>query len=134
MGINADVGGRNEMGINADRGGKNEVRQVNTDAKFTRSFMNKKKGAVHMRDYEKIFSEALHAELKKSIIGGINVYITEYDELCVKIIRSKDLGFIFTYLSEDTFSHMIIHGYSAKAACHDVLESYKLFIMDKCFK
>ena len=31
-----------------------------------RDFMNKKKGEVHMLEYEKIFSEALHAELKKA--------------------------------------------------------------------
>ena len=87
-----------------------------------------------MLDYEYLFSTSLHNKLKQKIIGGINVYITEYDELCVKIIRSKDLGFDFTYLSDGSFSNMLLKGYSVDEACNDVINSYRKWILWKCFK
>lgn len=87
-----------------------------------------------MLEYENIFSEALHAELKKKIIGGICVCVTEYDELCVRIIRSKDLNYIYTYLSDESFSSMIIRGYSVKEAAGDVIEAYHEYVRNMCFK
>ena len=107
---------------------------MDSNAKNTHSFMNKKKGEVHMLEYEKIFLEALHAELKKKIIGGIHVCISEDDELCVRIIRSKDRNYIYTYLSNENFSNMIIRGYSVKDAACDILEAYHEYVRNMCFK
>lgn len=87
-----------------------------------------------MLEYEKIFSDALHAELKKKVIGGIHVYVTEYDKLCVNIIRAKDRNYIYTYLSEESFSDMIIKGYSVMDAACDVVEAYRIYVRDMCFK
>lgn len=87
-----------------------------------------------MVEYEKIFSESLYALLKNKVIGGINVCVTEHDELCVRIIRSKDLNYTFMYLSDEGFSNLIVKGYSVNEACDDVIKSYRSYIMDMCFK
>ena len=73
-------------------------------------------------------------ELKKKIIGGIHVCISEDDELCVRVIRSKDRNYIYTYLSDESFSSMIIRGYSVKDAACDILEAYHEYVNNMCFK
>lgn len=87
-----------------------------------------------MLEYEKIFSDALHAELKKKIIGGIHVCISEDDKLRVRVIRSKDRNYIYTYLSKESFSNMIIRGYSVKDAAYDIIEAYHDYVINMCFK
>lgn len=91
-----------------------------------------------MSECERLFSETLHAELKEKIIGGIYVCINEYDELCVKIYREKDLDYVFTYKSEQDFSKLILYGYSVRDAFNDVMKSYKAWLIYKvihaCFK
>ena len=87
-----------------------------------------------MMEYEKIFSENLHAALKDRVIGGINVCVNYHDRLCVKIIREKDLNYTFTYEQDESFSNKIRYGYSAMEACNDVIKAYRNWIMNMCFK
>lgn len=86
-----------------------------------------------MIDYEYVFVTALHAELKKRVIGGIYINVID-DKLNVRIVREKDMGFNYDYIFDDTLSHMIINGASAKNVARSVVNKYGEFVYNKCFK
>ena len=44
------------------------------------------------------------------------------------------MGFNYDYIFDDTLSHMIINGASAKNVARSVVNKYGEFVYNKCFK
>ena len=90
-----------------------------------------KKGEIIMMDYEHLFATALHAKLKKKIVGKIYVEVTRENVLLVKIESFGGLSYSTTI---DNFSDKIINGFSTDYAAYEIVDQYKKFITKKFLK
>ena len=84
-----------------------------------------------MLDYEYIFSKSLHEKLKTRIKGRIYVCVTKQNELRVEIDNFKDINYVF--LTDNSFSNLILNGYSTEQAMREVIIDYKRYVLEKTF-
>ena len=84
-----------------------------------------------LKDYEYLFSTALHGKLKEKIKGGVRVEVDqEYDILnvtikCDSIVWKKE----FT-----AFTYKIHNGWSTDIAAYEVVKEFKSYVMHRFFE
>lgn len=83
-----------------------------------------------MREYEYIFSIAMHDKLRSQVKGGIYVDVRN-NNLWVKITHQCGITYESCIVAD--FSKAVCNGYNAEYAAHDALKSYRRFITNMFF-
>ena len=82
------------------------------------------------------FIESLIEKIKARYKGGVNVRIiqNETDNYCeIKIIRIKDLGFIFTYKIHN-ISNKLLNNYTSDDAINEFDKAYRTYAIKLTLK
>ena len=80
--------------------------------------------------------ESLIKKIKARYKGGVNVRIiqNETDNYCeIKIIRIKDLGFIFTYKIHN-ISNKLLNNYTIDDAINELDKAYRAYVINLTLK
>ena len=92
---------------------------------------NRKGNKTMMREYEKLFSDALWKKLKCKIIGKIFVKVTRNDELLVVITREDELEELEFKTFVPDFSDKLVNGLTTDYVAYEVIKEYRKFIMER---
>lgn len=84
-----------------------------------------------MKDYENLFSTALHQKLKEKIIGKIFIKVNRQDQLYISITRHDGIDY---ELYIENFSNKFLNGWTTDYAAYEVFEDYKKYINNLVYK